>query len=76
MVDFLPLSSPTAAENMVTYDQAILMAAMIAGIKVYFSWLLQAVMHERAFNVTTTYPFPCMILSLCMSTNVPIWIVD
>ena len=76
MVDFLPLSSPTAAENMVTYDQAILMAAMIAGIEVYFSWLLQALMHERAFNVTTTYPFPCMIFSLCRSADVPIWHVD
>ena len=40
------------------------MAAMIARFEVDFAWLLQAVMHERAFKVTTTYPFPCMIFSL------------
>ena len=33
-------------------------------------------MHERAFKVTTTYPFPCMIFSLCRSVGVPIWNVD
>ena len=50
--------SPTAADNIVTWDRAVLMAAMIAGFEVDFAWLLQAVMHERAFKVTTTYPFP------------------
>ena len=33
-------------------------------------------MHERAFKVTTTYPFPCMIFYLCMSAGVPIWHLD
>ena len=33
-------------------------------------------MHERYFKVTTTYPFPCMIFSLCRSAGVPIWHVD
>ena len=33
-------------------------------------------MHERAFKVTTTYPFPCMIFSLCRSAGVLIWHVD
>ena len=49
---------------------------MIAGFEVDFAWLLQAVMHERAFKVTTTYPFPCMIFALCRSAGVPIWHVD
>ena len=44
--------SPTAVDNIITWDRAVLMAAMIA------------VMHERDFKVTTTYPFPCMIFSL------------
>ena len=52
------------------------MAAMIAGFEVDFVWLLQVVMHERDFKVTTTYPFPCMIFSLCRSAGVPIWHVD
>ena len=44
--------SPTSADNIITWDRAVLMAAMIA------------VMHERDFKVTTTYPFRCMIFSL------------
>ncbi|MFV1207871.1 hypothetical protein QML09_29465, partial [Klebsiella pneumoniae] len=52
------------------------MEAMIAGFEVDFAWLLQAVMHERAFKVTTTYPFPCIIFALCRSASMPIWHVD
>ena len=63
---------PTAADNIVTWDRAVLMAAMIAGFEVNFAWLLQAVMHKRAFKVTTTYPFPWIIFSLCRSAGVPI----
>ena len=33
-------------------------------------------MHERAVKIKTTYPFPCMIFSLCRCTGVPIWHVD
>ena len=33
-------------------------------------------MHERAFKVTTTYPFPCMIFSLCTSVGVLVWHID
>ena len=61
--------SPTTADNIVTLDGAVLIAAMIAGFEVDFVWLLQAVMHERAFKVTTTFPFPCMIFSLCRSAR-------
>ena len=49
------------------------MAAVLAKFEVDFALLLQVVMHERAFQVTTTYPFPCMIFSLCRSEGVPIW---
>ena len=59
--------SPTVSDNIVKWDRAILMAAMIAGFEVDFAWLLQAFMHERAFKVTNTYPFPCMIFSLYRS---------
>ena len=68
--------SPTAADNIVTWDRAVLMVMMIAGFKVDFAWLLQAVMHERAFKVTTTYPFTCMIFALCWTAGVPIWHID
>ena len=54
MVDCPPLPSPTAADNIVTWDRAVLMAAMIAWFEVDFVWLLQEVMHE-----THNYlPFP------------------
>ena len=52
------------------------MAAMIAGFEVDSAWLLQAFMHDRAFKVSTTYPFLCMIFSLCRSAGVPIWHID
>ena len=68
--------SPTAAHNIVTWDRAVLMVVMIAGFEVDFACLLHTVMHERAFKVTTTYPFPCMIFALCRSAGVPIWHVD
>ena len=64
--------SPTANDNIVTWDRAVLMAAMIAGFVVDFACLLQTLMHERAFKVITTYPFLCMIFSLCRSAGVPI----
>ena len=68
--------SSTAADNIVTWDRALLMVAMVAEFEVDFAWLLQEVMHERAFKVTTTYPFPRMIFSLYRSAGVPIWHVD
>ena len=58
---FLHCHSPTTADNIVTWDRAVLMAEIITGFEVDFAWLLKAVMHERAFKVTTTYPFLCMI---------------
>ena len=42
--------SPTAASNIVTWDRPVLIAAMIARFEVYFAWLLQAFMHEKAFK--------------------------
>ena len=67
---------PTAADNIVTWDRAVWMAAMIVGFEVDFAWLLQAVMHESAFKVTTTYPFPCMVFALSRSASVPNWHID
>ena len=54
----------------------MLMAAMTAGFEVEFTWLLQVVMHERAFKSTTTYPFPCMVFALCRSAGVHVWRID
>ena len=48
------------------------MAVMIERFEVDFAWLLLVVMHERAFMVTITYPFPCMVFAWCRSSGVPI----
>ena len=68
--------SPTTAHDIVKWDRVVLIETIIARFEVYFAWLLQAVMHERDFKVTATYPFPCMIFSLCRSAGVLIWHVD
>ena len=49
------------------------MAVIIAWFEVDFAWILQAVMHESAFKVTTTYPFPCMVFALCRLAGVHVW---
>ena len=49
------------------------MAAIILWFEVDFAWLLQAVMHESAFKVTTIYSFACMVFSLCRLAGVPVW---
>ena len=36
----------TAADNIVTWDRAVLIVAMIARFEVDFSWLLQVVIHD------------------------------
>ena len=46
---------------------------MVARFEVDSAWLLQAVMHERAFKTTNTYPFLCMVFELCSSARVPVW---
>ena len=55
--------SPTTVDNIVTWDQTVLMAVMTARFEVDFALILPAVMHKRAFKVTTSYPFACMIFS-------------
>ena len=49
---------------------------MVVGFEGDFSRLLLAVIHERAFKASITYPFPCMIFELCRSSRVPICHVD
>ena len=68
--------SPTKADKVVILNRAVLMAAMIARFEVDFSCLLEVVMPERAFKVTNTYPFTCLIFSLCRSAGVSICHID
>ncbi|KAG5580536.1 hypothetical protein H5410_051163 [Solanum commersonii] len=68
--------SPTKADNQVTWDRAVMVAALVAGVEIDFSCMLLAEIHERAFRTSTTYPFPCLIFQLCRDSGVPIWHCD
>jgi len=68
--------SPTKADNYVTWDRAVMVAALVAGVEIDFARMLLAEIHERAFRTSTTYPFPCLIFHLCKDSGVPIWHCD
>ena len=65
--------SPTAAENILTWDREIRVAAMVVGFEIYVVRFLISVIHDRDFKASTTYPFSCMIFQLCRNAGVPIW---
>uniref|UniRef100_M1DKC2 Integrase core domain containing protein n=1 Tax=Solanum tuberosum TaxID=4113 RepID=M1DKC2_SOLTU len=56
--------SPTKADNQLTWDRAVMVTALVAGVEIDFSRMLLAEIHERAFKTSTTYPFPCLIFQL------------
>uniref|UniRef100_M1DI55 Integrase core domain containing protein n=1 Tax=Solanum tuberosum TaxID=4113 RepID=M1DI55_SOLTU len=68
--------SPTKADNQVTWDRAVMVAAMVAEVEIDFARMLLTEIHERAFKTSTTYPFPCLIFQLCRDSGVPIWHCD
>uniref|UniRef100_M1DU07 Integrase core domain containing protein n=1 Tax=Solanum tuberosum TaxID=4113 RepID=M1DU07_SOLTU len=68
--------SPTKADNQVTWDRAVMVAALVAGVEIDFARMLLVEIHERAFRTSTTYPFSCLIFHLCRDSGVPIWHCD
>uniref|UniRef100_M1DTW5 Integrase core domain containing protein n=1 Tax=Solanum tuberosum TaxID=4113 RepID=M1DTW5_SOLTU len=68
--------SPTKTDNQVTWDRAVMVAALVAGAEIDFALMLLAEIHERAFRTSTTYPFPCLIFHLCRDSGVSIWHCD
>ncbi|KAG5579908.1 hypothetical protein H5410_050535 [Solanum commersonii] len=67
---------PIKADNQVTWDRAVMVATLVAGVEINFARLLLAEIHERASKISTTYPFPCLIFQLCRDSRVPIWHCD
>uniref|UniRef100_M1DI70 Integrase core domain containing protein n=1 Tax=Solanum tuberosum TaxID=4113 RepID=M1DI70_SOLTU len=65
--------SSIMADNIVTWDKEVMVAALVVELDINFSRLLLGELHERAFKTTTTYQFPCMIFQLCRDARVPIW---
>ena len=68
--------STKAEHNILTWDRAVLVVDMVAGLEIDFLRLLLSVIRERDFKVSTTYPFPCTIFELCRVDGVPIWRID
>uniref|UniRef100_M1DIX6 Integrase core domain containing protein n=1 Tax=Solanum tuberosum TaxID=4113 RepID=M1DIX6_SOLTU len=68
--------SLTQVDNVVTRDQAVMLAAIMAGLQIDFFRILIAEIHKRAFKTTTTLPFPCLIFHLCRECSVSIWHCD
>lgn len=46
--------SLTQADNVVTWDRSVMIAAIIAGLKIDFARILIAEIHKRAFKAPTT----------------------
>uniref|UniRef100_M1D9C2 Integrase core domain containing protein n=1 Tax=Solanum tuberosum TaxID=4113 RepID=M1D9C2_SOLTU len=68
--------SPTKADNQLTWDRVVMVAAMVAGVEIDFARMLLTEIYERAFKTSTIYPFPCLIFQLCRDSGVPIWHCD
>ena len=65
------LLSPTAADNIFTWDRAVLVIAFVAGLEIDFAKLLILETHERSLKTPTTYPFTYLIIRLCRDKGVP-----
>uniref|UniRef100_M1DYN2 Integrase core domain containing protein n=1 Tax=Solanum tuberosum TaxID=4113 RepID=M1DYN2_SOLTU len=50
--------SHTQADNVVTWERAVMISALMAGLELNFSRILIGKIHDRAFQTTTTLPFP------------------
>uniref|UniRef100_M1DTP8 Integrase core domain containing protein n=1 Tax=Solanum tuberosum TaxID=4113 RepID=M1DTP8_SOLTU len=68
--------SPTKVDNELTWDRAVMVETLVAGLEIDFARMLLADIHEKAFKTSTTYLFPCLILQLCRDSGVPIWHCD
>ena len=53
--------SPTNVDNVLTWDRAVLVEALVVGLEIDYPRVLITVIHERAFKTSTTYPFACLI---------------
>uniref|UniRef100_M1DCI6 Integrase core domain containing protein n=1 Tax=Solanum tuberosum TaxID=4113 RepID=M1DCI6_SOLTU len=68
--------SPTKADNQLTWDRTVIVAALVAVVEIEFAHMLLIEIHKRAFKTSTTYPFLCLIFQLCRASGVPIWHCD
>uniref|UniRef100_M1DTQ1 Integrase core domain containing protein n=1 Tax=Solanum tuberosum TaxID=4113 RepID=M1DTQ1_SOLTU len=67
---------PTQEDNVLTWDRAVMVVALVVGFEIDFDRMLIAEIHERDFRATTTLPFPYLIFQLCRVVGVPLWHCD
>uniref|UniRef100_M1DGP6 Integrase core domain containing protein n=1 Tax=Solanum tuberosum TaxID=4113 RepID=M1DGP6_SOLTU len=68
--------SPSQVDNVLTWDRAVMVAAMVSDLEIDFSRIMILMIHERAFKFTTTFPFPCLIFQFCRGSGVLVWHSD
>ena len=64
--------SQANVDNILTWDRAVLVAALVPGLEIEFVKLMITVIHERAFKTSNTYFFACLIFHLCRDAILPI----
>lgn len=45
------------ADNVLTWDMALMVEAQLAGMEIDSTWVFRADIHEREFKTSTTYSF-------------------
>jgi len=56
--------------NIVACDCTVNLASLMVGIDIDFSQIFIEEIHERAFQMTTTLPFLCLIFHFCREATV------
>ena len=68
--------SPMATDNILTWDRAVLVVALVARLEIDVAKLLISVIHERDLMFSTTFPFQYMIFQMCRDAGVLIFHKD
>lgn len=66
---------PTNADNLVTWDRVVMVAALVGMTKIDFAHMFLAKIRERDFKASTTYTFSCLIFLLYRDVGVLIRIM-
>ncbi|KAM3217714.1 putative protein isoform X1 [Capsicum annuum] len=62
----------TSGDNRLTPDRAVLVASIMAGYNINIPRYIVEEIRERALQVTTSIPFPCLVYRLCRESGVPV----
>ena len=51
---------PTNDDNVLTWDRAVLVEALVVGLEIYVAKVVITVIDESVFKTSTSYPFACI----------------